>query len=104
MPAILSPAPRQFMTLPDLLNEVRPFQYGKTWPEAFRALDRHYPRFVEQFDCDFLASIRRHGIRRPITIMRYAGVKYVTWGHHRVWAAARLAMPRVPYVLFEEGG
>ncbi len=92
------------MPMEQLLAEVKPFDYGKTWEEAFRCIERNAAKFSPDRWEKFMASIRRHGIRRPISLMRYAGVKYVVTGHHHVWAIHKLKRTRILYTLTDEGG
>lgn len=72
--------------LPVLSREVRFFDsYGHLW---LTKLEECHPKFI--------ASIRREGVREPVTLRFLDGEVYLADGHHR-WAVAGMLGLLVPW-------
>ena len=90
-----------YLSTDTLWYQTKPDDYGRdaNWDTAKESIERNHVAGAPEHWREFLASIREHGVKKPITIARRGGVWRVTQGHHRVWGAESVGRYWVPVKL-----
>lgn len=70
-------------------------------PDAFEP-DSNNPRLDTNVDPDFDADIKENGILQPIVVCEEGGKLKIRFGHRRYYAALRVGIHAIPYVITED--
>lgn len=86
---------RTMVPLQRIMDRVRPTD-APTWDRAFRHIEDNHAALSPEYWQSYLDDIKRRGITTPVVIYSDEHGSALLSGHHRIWAAGKLAMPEVP--------